>query len=126
METPGQDAPDLERLTTKEVGDYLRDLLTSFPSCGPVTLAAGTTRVAAIVHQRDSDLDWARASCLVAEAYRRVLPYSHIFRIEGLDMWRIYRDHAVAAYQDAQRVFLVLGDELEAARCDAALRDPRW
>ena len=49
METPGQDAPDLERLPTKEVGDYLHDLLASFPSCGPVTLAAGTTRVAAII-----------------------------------------------------------------------------
>ena len=126
METPGQDTPELEELTTQEVGDYLRDILASFPSCGPVTLAAGTTRIAGIIRQRECDLEWARTSCLVAEAYRRVLPYSHVFRIEGLDMWRIYRDHAVAAYRDAQRVFLALGDELGAARCDAALRDPRW
>lgn len=126
METPGQDTPELEHLTTEEVGDYLRGLLASFPSCGPVTLAAGTTRAAEIIRQRRCDLDWARTTCLVAEAYRRILPYSHVFRIEGLDIWRIYRDHAVAAYRDAQGVFLALGDELEAARCDAALRDPRW
>lgn len=126
METPEHDTPDLERLATEQLADYLRDLLSSFPSCGPVTVAAGTTRVAEIMRQRACDLNWARTLCLVAEGYRRVLPYSHVFRIEGLDMWRIYRDHAVAAYQDAQRVFLALGDELEAARCDAALRDPRW
>jgi hypothetical protein len=126
METPEQDTPELERLTTEEVGDYLRGLLASFPSCGPIALAAGTTRVAAIIRQRGCGLDWARTSYVVAEAYRRVLPYSHVFRIDGLDMWRIYRDHAAAAYRDAQRVFLDLGDELEAARCDAALHDPRW
>ena len=126
METPEQDTPELERLTTEEVGDYLRGLLASFPSCGYIALAAETTRVAEIIRQRSCDLGWARASCVVAEAYRRVLPYSHVFRVEGLDMRRIYRDHAVAAYLNARRVFLALGDELEAARCDTALRDPRW
>jgi hypothetical protein len=126
MEMPGPDPPELEQLTTKEVGDYVLGLLDSFPSCGPVTLAAGTTRAAQIIRQRRRDLDWARTVCLVAEAYRRMLPYSHVFRIEGLDMWKIYRDHAAAAYRDARAVFLAFGDELGAARCDAALRDPRW
>jgi hypothetical protein len=125
-DTDDFDSEDPETLTTSEVRAYLSEVLASFPACGPVTLAAATNRAAEALRGRPKDLHWGRTSFLMAECYRRLLPSSHTFRIEGLDMHRIYRDHAEDAYQDALDTFVALGDDLEAARCRAALRDPRW
>jgi hypothetical protein len=117
---------DFQNLSTREICDELAQYLAVFPACGPVTLAAVATRAAEVTHSRAKDLDWARTTYLVAECYRRLVPFARIFRIHGLDMRQIYRNHAIDSYEAAREVFLSYGDELDVARCDAGLRVSGW